>query len=149
MWRKSKLEPVKKQEATGFGEAGLGDECAAFLAGGYRHYLDTRGQPIPAWAWINCLAHGDRSDIECAATLQTNEVDPDTLIAAIAMAALAHLTVGATLEALQRNTLVPLELALAAQAGTVPTNSLELGRALASALPKRLPPPMAPRCPDQ
>lgn len=135
MWRRSNPEPVKELEATE-----LGEECAAFLAGGSRDYLEARGRPIPAWAWVNRLTHGDQAAIEYAAAMHHSDDTPDALIAEIAAAALARLAGGATLEALQRITLVPLELALAASAGPAPASSSELARALASALTNRLSP---------
>lgn len=140
MWKRSKREVVEEPAATE-----LGDECAAFLTGGYRDYLETRGRPVPAWAWVNRLAHGDHADIASAAARQSNDDTPEALIAAIAAAVLTRLQDGVPLEALQRNSLVPLEMTLAAQAELPPTSSIELGRVLRSALTTRLPPPQTRR----
>lgn len=133
MWKRAR--PEKAEERA---ETELGEECALFLAGAYRDFLEAHDRPIPAWAWINSLAHGDRANAERAAAMRNGEETPDALVAEIAAAALTALKNGATLESLQRNTLVPLELALAATHNLPPTNSAELGRALASARTARL-----------
>lgn len=41
----------------------LGDECEAFLAGSYAARAGEWGWPIPAWAWVNLLAHSSESEL--------------------------------------------------------------------------------------
>ncbi len=41
----------------------LAAECEAFLAGRYPEYLECLGQPIPAWAWTNPLAHAPEEQL--------------------------------------------------------------------------------------
>ena len=41
----------------------LAAECEAFLAGRYPEYLKHRGDPIPAWAWTNPLAHASEEQL--------------------------------------------------------------------------------------
>ena len=45
-------------------EAGdLAEECDAFLAGAYVDLLERRARPVPAWAWLNRLAHADEASL--------------------------------------------------------------------------------------
>lgn len=126
----------------------LAEQCELFLSGAYREYLEARGRPIPAWAWINRLAHGDRADFERAAAMHNGDATAEALIAEIAAVALTRLQRGVDLETLQQNSLIPLELALAARAGVAPANSEELGRMITSALMTRLARiPRRPLCP--
>jgi hypothetical protein len=115
-------------------ETELSEECSAFLCGSYREYLDMCGRSIPAWAWVNVLAHGSRDDIEIVATMSSDDGTPEGLIGECATAVVAALENGESLVGLQRKTLVPLELALADAIDAYPTNSAELGRALRSVL---------------
>jgi hypothetical protein len=41
----------------------LVEECAAFLAGTYVELCESRGQPVPVWAWMNLLAHGTEDQL--------------------------------------------------------------------------------------
>jgi hypothetical protein len=36
----------------------VGEECDAFLAGDWAEHLAAHGEPVPAWAWLNRVAHG-------------------------------------------------------------------------------------------
>jgi hypothetical protein len=114
-------------------EAELSEECSTFLAGAYREYLEIRGGSIPAWAWINVLAHGTRGDIEVAAS-QCGDDTPVALVGEMAAAMVAALGRGECLVDLQRNTLIPLELALTATVDALPTSSTDLATAIHAAL---------------
>lgn len=46
---------------------GLAEDCEAFLAGRYAEHLQDLGCPVPTWAWLNGLAHGDRARLESLA----------------------------------------------------------------------------------
>lgn len=104
MWRRSRHEPAETPEAEG-----LAVECEMYLSGGYRQYLESRSRPVPAWAWINQLAHGDRADIEAMAASLPKGSSPQGLMSAVArrlVAVLAQRDV--TLATLQRRKLIPL-----------------------------------------
>jgi hypothetical protein len=118
----------------------ISEECSAFLAGSYRGYLEICGRPVPAWAWLNALAHGDRIDIEIEATTCSGDDTPEAVVGELAAAVVAALERGEELVGLQRNTLIPLELALSATTYAVPTNGVELARALRSAVRNGLEP---------
>jgi hypothetical protein len=49
-------------------ERDLVRECEAFLLGGNARSLDHTGQVIPAWAWLNALAHGSAEEIATLAS---------------------------------------------------------------------------------
>jgi hypothetical protein len=51
--RNRKPEPEKPARPPGVGE-----ECDAFLAGDWAEHLAAHGAPVPAWAWLNRVAHG-------------------------------------------------------------------------------------------
>lgn len=113
-------------------------ECEAFISGAYAAHLQARGQPVPAWAWINRPAHAARADIEVLAAAAYGDT-PEALTSCIA----AHLLAvtqrrGISLESLQHDNLLPLESLLAANAGEVPPKDQDdLARALSSALAER------------
>lgn len=122
----------------------LGGECAKFLSGTYRDDLESGDRPIHAWVWINSPAHGGSAELESAAATRRGVGPSEALIAAIAAALLGALNRGATSARLQRNTLIPLEWALAGRAAKAPTDSVELGRTIKAVSATRLrPTPMA------
>ncbi len=110
------------------------------MSGTYADYLKSRGLPVPAWVWINGLAHGGLAEVKSAAATRHVIGSPEALIAEIACCVLRALQRGAALEMLQRNTLIPLELALAARAGRAPTDSVELARSIKAVSATRLRP---------
>jgi hypothetical protein len=99
----------------------LADEVEAFLGGRFVDHLAKHGQPVPAWAVVNRLAHADHAEL-------ARLVDGDLLDARYGaakphawavperfIAANILVTRGATPERLreiQRVVLVPLELRL-------------------------------------
>ena len=42
--------------------ASYDDEIEAYLAGAYVDWLLRRNQSVPAWAWVNAVAHGTVAD---------------------------------------------------------------------------------------
>jgi hypothetical protein len=133
MWKRSRCdstESVAQQE--------LAVECQAFLSGGYREYLEACGRPVPAWAWLNQLAHGDRADLETLAVGRGAGSGPESLLCCIAARLCAVIDRGdTTLEWLQQWQLIPLERSLAGRGDPVPRTEDDLARALAAALVAR------------
>jgi hypothetical protein len=113
----------------------LSEECEAFLSGSYRALLEANGWPIPAWAWLNGLAHGDLSEVERMASRSDPSCGPDACVADMAnqvLVAIARTT--ATLATLQQRLLVPLEMALIAGRPGMPRDASDLRGAVRSAL---------------
>lgn len=117
-------------------------ECEAFLSGSYGSYLADRCREIPAWVWINGLAHGNEAELRRAAARSNDRGDPGSLIVALAREILmAADERNVTLKALQRRTLIPLELALADRCGLeVPTDSATLTMMLKAVIASGLQP---------
>jgi hypothetical protein len=100
---------------------GVAEEAEAYLAGRYVDHLVADGQPVPPWAVLNRLAHADHDQLTrlvageeagrpAAPRRQTAWAEAERFLAAHLLA-----TGGATPEGLarlQRDALVPLELAL-------------------------------------
>lgn len=92
--------------------AELIEDTEAFLSGRMAEVLEARGDLIPAWAWINLLAHGDglqlwaerQPDIERAANRQWREAR-----GYMAMEILELANLCGSLEVLQVTVLQPLE----------------------------------------
>ena len=42
--------------------------CEAFLDGSYAEHLRRAGVPVPAWAWLNLIAHGTLDELRALAT---------------------------------------------------------------------------------
>lgn len=80
-WRKP--NPAHNDDGVG---TNLVAECEAFISGAYAAHLQARGQPVPAWAWINRLAHAAPADIEVLAAAAYGDT-PEALTSCIA----AHL----------------------------------------------------------
>jgi hypothetical protein len=112
-------------------ESVIGDECDAFLRGAYLDTLHRGGHRAPVWTWLNEAAHGEAEQLRTTASfasLDDGDVELRTRITvAIAVTCAMH---DRTLVDLQRELLVPLELALAGTDLT-PRRLIELvGRAL-------------------
>lgn len=91
----------------------LSGEVEAFLNGTYPEILERRGEPVPAWAWINPLAHGGLDDVRRLADMAEDD-GPQEFVAGLARALLDQLRERqVSLDDIQRNRLIPLELALA------------------------------------
>jgi hypothetical protein len=92
-------------------------ECEAFLAGRYAEHLEARRLRVPAWAWVNLLAHGTVGELEAARHVTADDGSPSAQWRA-ARAFLAREVLEAaaaadtTLADVQRRLLVPLELEL-------------------------------------
>jgi hypothetical protein len=94
------------------------DGCEALLAGRYVEYLETTGQLVPAWAWTNLLAHGTVEQFEREISA-ARDLAPESggwrraraYLAGELLAAAGRL---GSLQELQAEVLVPLELELAA-----------------------------------
>lgn len=129
-WRRTRGDCT---EAAAAGE--LVEECEAFLAGTYGAYLQSRGRPVPAWAWINRLAHAKRDDLEALAAERARGSNPQALLSCIAgrlLSVVDHRDV--SLETLQCRKLIPLELFLAATAGPAPLTDDDLARMITAGL---------------
>ena len=98
---------------------GLADECTAFLTGRYAEYAHDVGWLVPTWAWLNELGHRSPEEVALLASGRrprkrishpwTTAVD-ELAAEAVALARTRDL-----LSLVQRQVLVPLELALAAR----------------------------------
>jgi len=95
--------------------------CEAYLGGWYLEYLAAAEKPIPAWTWLNVIAHCDHERLEALASTQVQarlaaaraRVDEWQLVlTVIARAVLEDAPDEASLRAMQASILVPLELRL-------------------------------------
>lgn len=103
MWRRQPHEPDGWTDA-------LVAECEAILSGRGAELVRDRGGAVPVWGWINLLAHGTEDDLRAAVR---DRPDDDWIEARGYLAEEIIRLVDAeltTLDALQRNVLVPLEL---------------------------------------
>jgi hypothetical protein len=88
-------------------------ECEAFLDGRYLEWAREEGIPVPAWAWFNRVAHGDRSAIAEHACASDISMRPQSLPETAVSVEFALLRKpDAVFGAVQRELLVPLELEL-------------------------------------
>jgi hypothetical protein len=89
----------------------LVDECEAFLNGRYLFEMARQPTRPPAWVWFNTLAHGQRSDIEALAAAKAGYTDEISAAQYFAREVLATADLaGLSLQVLQRELLVPIEL---------------------------------------
>ena len=119
-------------------------EAEALLQGHFLGYATRRGRPIPAWAWVNQVAHaspGELKAVAAAAGRHGRQGQPLSDWREVQAAAARELlwAAGAEPDAvarLQRHALVPLELALlrSAARGEVPVTPQVLGRLCHAAL---------------
>jgi hypothetical protein len=107
----------KRERARGCGANAVAMECEAFLTGTLAEYWGERGTVVPVWAWTNLLAHGSQK------LIGKSVVHPHrprwagrswriarSFLAYQVLDALEH---GITLDDLQSNVLIPLELEMA------------------------------------
>jgi len=91
-------------------------ECEAVLAGSYAEQLRRRHCPTPPWAWMNVLAHGALEDLRRVSAGVGAGGRAEQWMAARAYLAgevLGLVDQGVcTLDELQRDVLIPLELRL-------------------------------------
>jgi hypothetical protein len=124
-------EKMNKRERA-VGCSVLANECSAFLNGTLAEYWDDKGLTVPVWAWTNLLAHGDEDRITDAVVrprcTRRMAGDWSTARSYLALEILGLLDESLSLEELQCEVLVPLELELSAQSevsGWNPTQWLE------------------------
>ena len=111
------------------------EECAAFLTGRYRELLEQTGQPVPVWAWLNALAHGEEELVARLAAGPAGSDTPDAYVARFARHTCHKLrSEGRTLKEIQATVLIPLELALASRLGTSTPDSTTLPLAVSREL---------------
>lgn len=97
------------------------NEFDAFLAGRYAEWALARRQAVPAWAWVNQVAHGSRDDLETLARSDDIAASPaDRVVWHAATVFLAKEVLGVAgddtdLRRVQQEALVPVELQLADQ----------------------------------
>jgi len=95
----------------------LVEDCEAFLAGQFLARAEPRSLAVPVWVWSNVLAHGSPDDIrETAAEGGTTARGWRAARAYLAAELLELQARGRSLEELQHDVLVPMELHLAARA---------------------------------
>lgn len=93
-------------------------ECERFLEGRFAEHLATSGGPVPAWAWLNLLAHGSEERLRIMSCIR---IDPTTgpswgrALARLADEVLAEADRERSLLTVQLSVLVPLELYLVAR----------------------------------
>jgi hypothetical protein len=105
---------MKKRHRAGGGASVVAMECEAFLSGTLADYWDERGTVVPVWAWTNLLAHGSEELIGESATrpLRPRRACRTWRIArsVLAYQLLDAVESGVSLEDLQSQVLIPLEL---------------------------------------
>lgn len=133
MWRST------GREAEALQDAGLAEECEAFLAGHWVDYLAAQGTPIPTWGWVNHPAHATEDELrDTARALEPPRRHADPWSQATSFLALELLDVAAEravdVSELQRSCLVPLELDLFADPTACRLNPGQLAARVMSAL---------------
>jgi len=99
-------------------EKALVRECERFLEGRFAEHLVIAGIPVPAWAWLNILAHGTPARLQIVAGAPADGTSGRgwrRALAKLADEVFAAAEREGSLEAVQRGILVPLELYLAAR----------------------------------
>jgi hypothetical protein len=119
-------------------------DAEAFLSGHYADGLRQRGEPVPGWAWLNRLAHGDLTQIgQVRRSLDMTPTGSSSWSEEAWRTAEALLTnellelVGddaTSLSHVQRAVLVPLELELIETEPSIGLTALELLQAARAAL---------------
>jgi hypothetical protein len=100
-------------------ERALVRECESFLSGRYATFLESRGLPVPDWAWLSELAHAPAEQVTAlvAAPRRRARVLPPARwqkamsLLAQELVATAQRT-DCTVDELRRSVLLPLELEL-------------------------------------
>lgn len=114
------------------GPTGLVDECEAYVAGRFQGYLEQNGQPVPGWAWINSIAHGDLKAVREIAQATDRSGGPQEAVTDLAKQVLRIIDHGhETLPDLQLRVLIPLESALIETRPTaIPVDAAQLRQAI-------------------
>lgn len=119
----------------------IADQCDAFLSGRYRTILVERSRPVPAWAWLNPLAHGDDEMVAALARMPAWDDSPEACVARLARRTLLKMRdEHVSLAEVQHAVLIPLELALTARHGHSSPDDVTLGRAASRELARGLTP---------
>ena len=97
----------------------LANECSAFLNGTLAEYWHDKGITVPVWAWTNLLAHGDEERITDAVMRprcgRRTAHKWSVARSYLALEILGLLDESLSLEDLQCEVLVPLELELSSR----------------------------------
>ena len=125
----------KKRAASVPPDGDIAAQCQAFLAGTSRLWLEAQGRPVPAWAWINQLAHGDQDRIEAAASAAPRGGSPESLISCLAVRLVQVLgRHPVDLSAIQVRTLLPHESSLITAGAPPPRTDADLAWMLSAAV---------------
>lgn len=123
-------------------------ECEAYLNGTFAELLQEKGRPVPVWAWVNLLAHGDQAALRDVASRLTMADPPGrapdwwrarSFLAGEIVALVdddQHQLAG-----LQRVVLIPLEVDLASQRDVGRWTPRDLANAVLEVLPGQGAPP--------
>lgn len=122
MWRKRKGDDG--DHGPPLPETGIGDECEAYLSGRLAAYLQCRNRPVPPVGWLNQVVHGTPNELAFLASCANSfAVQPAMWRRAVGY--LSQMLIeradetGRTIETLQQELLVPLELELMADPAAV------------------------------
>ena len=140
MWgRRGRRNPMDGRQRSARGEARAGArlvrELEAFLSGSSEDWFFTRGQHIPAWAYVNKVAHADPDRLGQLAAWAPNEPSHcHGWREAVAILARDTIEAGArdprAIRRIQLDSLVTLELQLISRTARVAPRALvALGRA--------------------
>jgi hypothetical protein len=137
-WRWPRDRPSRLSGLPGSGGVELGpgarlvDECEAFLSGHLAERLSTDG-PLPAWVWINLLAHASEEELR-AECKRTPRGLWEAHRARLAGEVLDLAATSGSLGDLQRQALIPLELDLASGPDPSPSDARHWAAAVSEAL---------------
>ena len=134
MWRRrDRAEPPHEEPAL---EEDLAAECESFLSGAYVERCDSRGEPVPVWAWMNVLAHGTEEELRALVANRPVDDEGHQALAYVAGELVDLAEDGYfDLETYQREVLMPLELDML----DCPTSRAWSAAQLASGLLRLLP----------
>jgi hypothetical protein len=113
-WRRTNREPEHRENL----DLKLVAECEEFLKGRLAEQWAKEDRHVPAWAWINVLAHGSASRLETLrdgelGALRAGEPSWNQALSFLASAVIgAAQAAGCRIDKLQHDVLVPLELEL-------------------------------------
>lgn len=131
----------RRRREGGSGNA-LAAECEAFLAGHYLDLLCSNGRlAIPAWAYVNCVAHASRAELEEMANREASPSDAMALVSYMASEVIgAANRLGVEVSILQGSVLIPFELKLCGiPPSSAPSRVTELAAQLHYALSNQSP----------
>jgi hypothetical protein len=120
MWRRDPepREPERPEQRS----PNVTDEFDSYLAGTYAGWLMRRRQSVPAWAWVNQLAHGTVAELDELRSGVFPPTDPEVdvslwqqVLTFLATEVLDRAENDDELRELQRAVLIPVELRLVDQ----------------------------------